>query len=323
MQMQGFFRIATTLAFLAALTTLGEAADRETIQLQTQVQGVQDQLSRLQRSLDENIGIISEQMNHNSEKVRKLQASVDAMRRQLEERNKLANTHVDDMSSQVKALQNAIGELRARLEIAMSPPASQTPVQSQSASKAAESPAQQPGVPQPQPAPVSPEKPLPASPHQSAANAQPQQPPPPPALAPGNSPPPLSGADLYEAAMHHYASKDFEAAENEFTKFLKSDRQSEKAISAQFYLAEIEYQQQDFEGALDDYTEVAPRLSNPSQAATAQYKKALCLQEVERQDEAIRELQALMERYPRSPEAAYASRKLRSLQSKQGGGARR
>ena len=168
-----------------------------------------------------------------------------------------------------------------------------------------------------------PEKPLPGSPEQSIATAQSQQRSSPTALAPGNSSPPVSAAELYEAAIQHYASKDFEAAENEFTKFLKSDRQSEKAVNARFYLAEVEYQQQDFEGALDDYTEVAPRLSNPSQAATAQYKKALCLLEVERQDEAIRELQAVMERYPRSSEAGRAAKKLRALQSKQGAATRR
>ena len=322
MQTRGFFQVAIALAFLAVRPAVAAAADKETIQLQTQVQGVQDQLSRLQRSLDENIGILSEQMNHNSEKIRKLQGSVEAMRRQLEERNRLANTRVDDMSSQVKTLQDAISQLRAHLEIVMSPPP-QTPVPTKSGSTPAETSAQQPVVPPAQPTPVSPEKPLAGPPEQPVATVQSHKPLPPPEQAPGNTPTPVSGADLYEAAMQHYASKDFEAAENEFTRFLKSDRKSEKAVTAQFYLAEIEYEQQDFEGALDDYTEVAPRLSNPSQAATAQYKKALCLLEVERQDEAVRELQAVMERYPRSPEAARAAKKLRTLQPKQGSATRR
>jgi TolA-binding protein len=118
---------------------------------------------------------------------------------------------------------------------------------------------------------------------------------------------------LYRSAMDHYAAKDYEIAATEFTKFLKADRQSENAANAQFYLAEIEYEDKDFEGALDDYTAVGPRLSDQAKAARAQYRKALCLIEVDRQDEAILELQALKERYPHSNEAAQAARKLRTL----------
>ena len=113
--------------------------------------------------------------------------------------------------------------------------------------------------------------------------------------------------------MDHYAAKDFEIAASEFTKFLKTDRQSDNAINAQFYLAEIEYEEKDFEGALDDYTAVGPRLSDQAKAARAQYRKALCLIEVDRQDEAILELQAVKDRYPHSNEAAQAARKLHTL----------
>ena len=98
--------------------------------------------------------------------------------------------------------------------------------------------------------------------------------------------------------MDHYASKDFEIAATEFAKFLKIDHQSENATNARYLLADIEYEAKDFEGALDDYTAVGPRLSDPAKAARAQYRKALCLIEVDRADEAILELQDLRTRYP-------------------------
>jgi TolA-binding protein len=112
-----------------------------------------------------------------------------------------------------------------------------------------------------------------------------------------------SGIDLYRSAMDHYASKDFEIAAMEFVKFLKVDHQSENATNARYYLAEIEYEAKDFEGVLDDYTAVGPRLSDPAKSARAQYRKALCLIEVDRKDEAILELQDLRTRHPRSGEA--------------------
>jgi hypothetical protein len=45
----------------------------------------------------------------------------------------------------------------------------------------------------------------------------------------------------------------------------------------------------------------------------AETRKALCLIEVDRQDEAILELQDLRTRYPRSAEASQAAKKLRAL----------
>ena len=110
--------------------------------------------------------------------------------------------------------------------------------------------------------------------------------------------------------MDHYASKDFEIAATEFAKFLEIDHRSENATNARYLLADIEYAAKDFEGALDDYTAVGRRLSDPAQAARAQYRKALCLIEVDRADEAILELQDLRTRYPHSAEATQAAKKL-------------
>jgi TolA-binding protein len=116
--------------------------------------------------------------------------------------------------------------------------------------------------------------------------------------------------------MDHYASKDFEIAATEFAKFLKLDHQSDNATNARYLLAEIEYADKDFEGALDDYTAVGPKLSDPAKSAHAQYRKALCLIEVDREDEAILELQDLKTRYPHSAEASQGARKLHALQSR-------
>ena len=253
--------------------------------LHNQVQDLTDKVSKLQLSLDENIGVMTDLVNRNAETTSRMEHDVKQLQDQTQQQNTLEGTQLGKISSQVTTLQTELGELEARLEAVTRAPLTPAPPQSQSATVSVQAP---PVQPPPAQAP----------------------PPEPPATAPTE---PLSGIDLYRSAMDHYAAKDFEIAASEFTKFLKTDRQSDNATNAQFYLAEIEYEEKDFEGALDDYTAVGPRLSDQAKAARAQYRKALCLIEVDRQDEAILELQAVKERYPHSNEAAQAARKLHTL----------
>ena len=315
--MRNSLRLVFTIIFCLSSGLPGLAADRELLELQNQVQVLQDQLSRLQRSVDENIGVLSDAMKRNSENVGKMQQNVQQVVARVGQQNSSVTAQINGFSSQINTLQGSTGELKSSLEAAMqklSPP-----VQVQSAPPTNSLEPVSTGAPQqPPPTPN-------ATSAGGAATENVQHwnkksvsiPQPAPAATENTAPPAASSAALYDMAMQHFASKDYETAANEFTKYLKMDRQSSKAISAQFYLAEIEYEQQDFEGALDDYTDVGPRLLDPAMAATAQYKKALCLLEVEREEEAVRELQGLLRLYPQSAEAGRAAKKLRSLQAKQ------
>jgi TolA-binding protein len=262
--------IAASLLLSAPFLLAGD----DMLPLHDQVQDLADKVSRLQLSLDENIGVMTDLVNRNAETTRRMEHDVEQLQNQTQQQHTLLGAQFGKISSQVNTLQTELGELGSRLETVTRPPATPT-------------------VPQAQPAAV------------------PAQPPPPEPLP--AQPEAAGGVDLYRSAMDHYAAKDFEIAATEFTKFLKTDRQSDNAANAQFYLAEIEFEEKDFEGALDHFTAVGPRLSDQAKAARAQYKKALCLIEVDRQDEAILELQAVKERYPRSNEAIQAARKLRAL----------
>lgn len=274
--------IAASFLFSTPFLLAGD----ELLPLHDQVQDLTDKVSKLQLSIDENIGVMTDLVNRNAETTRSMEHDVKQLQDQTQQQNTLAGTQFGKISSQVTTLQTELGELELRLEAVTRAPLTPAP-------------------PQAQPAAVS----VQAPPVQAAPTAQA----PPPETPPTAPTEPLSGIDLYRSAMDHYAAKDFEIAASEFTKLLKTDRQSDNAINAQFYLAEIEYEEKDFEGALDDYTAVGPRLSDQAKAARAQYRKALCLIEVDRQDEAILELQAVKERYPHSNEAAQATRKLHTL----------
>jgi TolA-binding protein len=265
-------------------------AGDEMVQLHSQVQGLAEQVSRLERAVDENIGVMTDLMNRNGDSILKIERDAEQLQNRLEQQNRMADTQVNKISEEIKDWQTEVSKLQAGLEAATRPVL--TPITPQTLSTV-------PSTSSNQPANVN-SLPAEAHPAQSV-----------PVVAPQTES--ASGIDLYRSAMDHYASKDFEIAATEFAKFLKIDHQSENATNARYYLAEIEYEVKDFEGALDDYTAVGPRLSDPAKSARAQYRKALCLIEVDRQDEAILELQDLRTRYPRSAEASQAAKKLRAL----------
>jgi tol-pal system protein YbgF len=297
------------------------AVDKELIQLQAGVHTLQDQIAKAQTSLNETMGLMTDLLKRNAEQIPGLQRKLDAMKAQL---------HPDAFSDdQARKMTSDIGELTVllkdftiraeKIEASASPatlPAvsQSAPAVSQSAPQPREkmatipspAPANMPVVPQaaPQPAEKSgtlkPQEPSSAQPSAGSPQASPV-------------PAPMTGDGLYERAMEHYTSKDYEIAANEFAKFLNSNGDSPNAANAHFYLAEIEFEQKDYEGALQDYTTVATRLPDKAKAATAQYKKALCLLELERQDEALQELQNVIQQYPNSPEANRAARKLIEL----------
>jgi TolA-binding protein len=300
-----FFMRALVIAASFVLSAPFLLAGDDMLPLHNQVQDLTDKVSRLQLSLDENIGVMTDLVNRNAETTRSMEHAIGQLQNQTQQQNVLVGTQFGKISSRITTLQTELGELESRLNAVTRTPLTPTAPQTQAAATSAQALSVQAPPAQPAPAQPAPAQPAPAQPPSVQA--------PPPELPPPALPEPASGIDLYRSAMDHYAAKDYEIAATEFTKFLKADRQSENAANAQFYLAEIEYEDKDFEGALDDYTAVGPRLSDQAKAARAQYRKALCLIEVDRQDEAILELQALKERYPHSNEAAQAARKLRTL----------
>jgi TolA-binding protein len=297
--MKALSRFSALVATSMILPTYFSFAGDEMVQLHSQVQGLAEQVSRLERALDENIGVTMDLLNRNAETTHNMERDAEQLQHHLEQQNKMADTQVNKISEEIKTWQTELSNLEARLDAATRAPL--TPIAPQTLSSESSTPSNQTASVSPQRARAYPSDQ--AHPFEAVPVAAPQ------AESAG-------GIDLYRSAMDHYASKDFEIAATEFAKFLKTDPQSENATNARYYLAEIEYEDKDFEGALDDYTAVGPRLSDPARSSRAQYRKALCLIEVDRQDEAILELEDVIARYPRSVEAAQSAKKLRALKGR-------
>src|SRR5215470_6265261 len=103
----------TSLAI--SLSTPAFPASKEIIQLQTQVQAIQDQLSRLQQSLDERMGVMRNLVEQSTDNVNKLNGTIGEMQKSLQQTHSDYSTRSDQLSGQVQALNDTVDELKARL----------------------------------------------------------------------------------------------------------------------------------------------------------------------------------------------------------------
>ena len=110
-------RIVSMLAFatLFAATIPAWGVSKEIIQLQTQVQALQDQMTHLQQSVDESLGVIKSLMNHNTDSINKVSTAIANLQTALQNQQNASGTHVDQISGQIQALNDSLDELKARM----------------------------------------------------------------------------------------------------------------------------------------------------------------------------------------------------------------
>ena len=257
--------LAFSLLLFVAATVPGFAVSKEMIQLQTQVQQLQDQMTHMQESFDERMGIMRNLIEQQSDLVNKVNAGFVTMQQLLTKQHDEQGARNDQISGQIQALNDSLDELKAHL----------TKISTQLDQLAAAG----------------------QNINQSAA-AQPQGPPP---------------DVLYKNALSDYNANKLDLATQEFGDYLKFYPTTDMAGNAQFYLAEIEYHQGNFAGAAKDFDKVLEQYPGGTKTPAAQLKKGLALIKLGQKDAGVRELQSLLQRYPRAPEATNAKEELRKL----------
>jgi len=90
-------------------------ASKEIIQLQTQVQALQDQMTHMQQSFDERMGVMKNLMDQNTDSMNKVSAAITALQNSLEKLQNDSSGRVDQLSGQIQALNDSLDELKARL----------------------------------------------------------------------------------------------------------------------------------------------------------------------------------------------------------------
>lgn len=268
---------ASILGIALFLAPAAFSANKEMVQLQTQVQALQDQLSRLQQSNDERFGAMRSLIEQNTDTVNRVANSLDAISHTLQTSTADQGGKVDQVSAQVQSLHDAVDELKARLAKVSKQLDDMAAAQQnlQSAPPGGVGPGQNPQLP-------------------------PQAQAPPPDV-------------LYNNALSDYNGAKYNLAAQEFADYIKYYGNTDLAGNAQYYIADIEYKQGNYKQAVQDYDKVIEQYPSGNKASAAQLKKAYSLLNLNQRDAGVRELRSLVSRYPKSLEAQQARERLNSL----------
>ena len=106
---------------LAAILLLGigappaHAVSKEMVQLQTQVQQLQDQMTQMQTSFNERMGVMKNLMDQNTDNMNKVTAAITSLQGTLEKLQNDNGGKVEQLSGQIQALNDSLDELKARI----------------------------------------------------------------------------------------------------------------------------------------------------------------------------------------------------------------
>jgi TolA-binding protein len=293
---------AILAAVLASAPMRAHAVAKEIIQLQTQVDQLVDMVQRLQSSLDSRFGVLQNLAQQTADQAKQMNAAVNDLQQKLNAQNEAANGKVDTVSGQVQSLNDSVDELKTRIaKLDKTIQDMQTQLQNvQTPPAQSPSPNGAPGVGAPpgagQPTPGTPGGP-------SGAMA--------PSAPPMSQTPPLQ--ETFQSGLRDFNAGRYPLAAGEFQDVLHYYPLDDLAGTSQFYLGEIAYQQKNYDAAVNAYNAVLEGFAGNPKAPAAELHKGLALLETNKRDAGIHELRLLIQRHPRTPEAASARSKLNGM----------
>jgi TolA-binding protein len=326
-------RILTASVLFAALTSLpAHAVNKDMVQLQTQVQQLQDAIANLQKSNDESFGMLKQLIQQTADSVNSMSVTVNGLKLSMQNQQEAIGTSNQQLAGQVQSLNDSIDELKARMdrmEKAIGNVQSQQQTtngilsnlpQGNPAGGASGAPSGPPSA-APNAAPNNSPGTAPGSGMDNSANnpgssspngALPANAEPIPAPAANNQP---SAGDMYRGAYSDYISARYPLATSEFTDLIKAYPDDNLSGNAYFYLGEIATRAHKPAVAIKNYDEVLTHYVDNAKIPSAELHKAQALIDTHQNDAAERELHALIQRFPVSPEASQARAKLNSLRA--------
>jgi tol-pal system protein YbgF len=111
-------RFSAVLALLSTLwLTAAPAwgASKEMIQLQTQVQQLQEQMTAMQRSFDERMGVMKNLVEQDTDAINKVTGAINGLQATLQKQQGDSASHIDQLAGQLQSLNDTLDELKARL----------------------------------------------------------------------------------------------------------------------------------------------------------------------------------------------------------------
>src|SRR5258708_21900992 len=114
MKMRPYQTLLVTSVLLAGLSPAW-GVSKEIVQLQTQVDALQQQMSQMKQSFDERMGVMQHLVEQSTDNVNKLSTSINQLQSTLEKQQSDSGGRVDQVSGQIQALNDTLDELKARL----------------------------------------------------------------------------------------------------------------------------------------------------------------------------------------------------------------
>jgi len=329
------FRLTIVSIAFAALASLpAHAVSKDMVQLQTQVQQLQDAIANLQKTNDESFGMLKQLIQQTADSVNTMSTQVNGLKLGMQNQQEAVGASNQQLSGQVQSLNDSIDELKARMarmEKGLNAIQSQ-----QQSTNAALSNLPQGGIPAGA---------APSGPPQAAPNSSPNVA---PGTAPGSGPdnnsdnnPPQnqssngalpanaepiptnstsnrpSAGDMYRGAYADYISARYALASSEFTDLIKAYPDDNLSGNAYFYLGEMQMRTHHPALAIKNYDEVLTHYVDNAKVPASELHKSEALIDTHQNEAAERELRALIQRFPVSPEASQARAKLNSLRASQ------
>lgn len=111
-------RVSTVFAMLSVLG-LGVmpawGVNKEMVQLQTQVEQLQQQMTAMQRSFDERMGVMKNLVEQDTDAINKVVVALNGLQTTLAKQQGDAGGKIDQLSGQIQALNDTMDELKVRL----------------------------------------------------------------------------------------------------------------------------------------------------------------------------------------------------------------
>jgi TolA-binding protein len=313
------FVSVAVLGVVITFTAPAFAANRDMIQLQTQVQQLQDAVARLQQTNDERMGVMKDLVQQSADAVNKMSSNMDDLKKQMLEQQTAQNNKVDQVSGQIQSMNDSIDEVKARIaNLEKLLQNIQNQQQSMSASMQGAAPAATGGNP-PDNAGAAPAytpadagagvpsntgadgKPLAGTPLPSDAGAP----------AAGSGAPPVD--TLYKTALGDYMAAKYSLAASEFGDVAKYYPDNPLSGNAFYYQGEIDYRAGRFANAIKNYDKVIEQYPASNKVPVSHLHKGNALISLKQTQPGVAELRSLIHRFPNSPEAMQARSKLSGM----------
>jgi tol-pal system protein YbgF len=123
----------------------------------------------------------------------------------------------------------------------------------------------------------------------------------------------MAGPDLYQQAYTDYTQGRYPLAISGFKELLAADPGSDLADNAQYWIGECLLAQRQYREALEAFDAVLSLYPDSNKLPEATYKKAVALEALGSRADAERELESVIQNYPRTPAARAAEGMLRTM----------